>query len=491
MGAVTVGEMRDIEARAMRDGIGESDLMERAGVALGRAIGLHYPQFRAAIAYLGKGHNAGDALIALCVLQEEFGWDIGARSAYPIDEGAELTRRHWKVLGADQMLAGIPNDQFIRPTLLLDDLVGIGAKGALREPLAGLAREMQFLRTTRGFLVAAVDLPSGVDPDSGEVFQGAVTADRTFMIGVAKRGLLTGRAAIATGALALVSVEGLSGHGRDMELICPQKMDFGKAPRPFDFHKGNAGRVGILAGSPAFTGAALISTTGALAAGGGLVTLFSPSAASDAIRARLPLEAMFKPCDDPAELLEERLDAIVVGPGLGEMQGDFGKGLLELISATKVPMVIDADGLNLLSRHQVKTDRRHVLTPHPGEFERLAGKQGGISREEQARNFSACTRSVLLFKGARTIVAKDGMALRINSTGTPGMANGGQGDLLSGVIGALLAQGMDSFDAASFGAWLCGHAAEIFVDENGSPAKATDVAGKIGLAQRSWSEASR
>lgn len=491
MGAVTVAEMREIEAQVMRGAINESELMERAGVALGRAIGLQYPQIRAAVAYLGKGHNAGDALIALRVLHEEFGWDIGARSAYPVEEAAELTRRQWEVLGVDRMLAEIPKDQFIGPVLLLDGLLGIGAKGALREPLAGLAKEMENLRKTRGFLVAAVDLPSGVDPDSGEVFQGAVTADRTFMIGEAKRGLLTGRAAIATGALALVSVEGLSGHGGEMELICPQKMDFGKAPRPFDFHKGKAGRVGILAGSPAFTGAALISTTGALAAGGGLVTLYSPSAASDAIRPRLPLEAMFKSCDDPAELLDERMDAIVVGPGLGEMQGDFGKGLLELISSTKVPMVIDADGLNLLSRHQVKTDERHVLTPHPGEFERLAGKQDGISREEQARNFSACTRSILLLKGARTIVARDGIPLRINSTGTPAMANGGQGDLLSGVIGALLAQRMDPFDAASFGAWLCGHAAEIFVDENGSPAKATDVAGKIGLAQRSWSEASR
>ncbi len=154
-------------------------------------------------------------------------------------------------------------------------------------------------------------------------------------------------------------------------------------------------------------------------------------------------------------------------------------------------MLIDADGLNLIARHQVKTDERHVLTPHPGEFERLAGKQDGISREDQARNFSASTRSILLLKGARTIVAKDGMSLRINSTGSPGMANGGQGDLLSGVIGALMAQGMDPFDAASFGAWLCGHAAEIFVDENGSPAKATDVAGKIGLAQRSWMEGNR
>ncbi len=491
MGAVTVAEMREIEGRAVRGGTTEGELMERAGVALGKAIGRQYPRVRAAVAYMGKGHNAGDALIALRVLHEDFGWEIGVRSAYPADAWAELTRRQWDVCGLERTLVEAPVDRFVGPVLLLDGLLGIAAQGALREPLAGLAREMEMLRNKRGFQVAAVDLPSGVDPDSGEIFPGAVTADRTFMIGEAKRGLLMGCAANATGALALVDVEGLSGDGGDMEMICPQRMDFGKVPRPFDFHKGKAGRVGILAGSPEFTGAALISVTGALEAGGGLVTLYSPSGAGDAIRARLPLEAMFKSCDDPADLLNERLDALVVGPGLGDMSGDFEEGLLELISSTKVPMVIDADGLNLISRHQVKTDERHILTPHPGEFERLAGKVEGQSREDAAREFSSGNGSVLLLKGARTIISKNGEPLGINGTGTPAMANGGQGDLLSGVIGALVAQGMEALDAASFGAWLCGRAAEISVEGNGSPAKASDVAGELGLAVRDWRECNR
>lgn len=486
MGAVTVAEMREIEGRAMGSCTTEGELMERAGVALGNAIGRQYPQTRAAVAYIGKGHNAGDALIALRVLHKDFGWEIAVRSAYPADTWAELTRRQWDVSGLERTLVEPPTDRFVGTVLLLDGLLGIGAKGALREPLAGLAREMECLRNTRGFQVAAVDLPSGVDPDSGEIFPGAVTADRTFMIGEAKRGLLLGCAANSTGALALVDVEGLSGEGEDMQVICPQRMDFGKIPRLFDFHKGKAGRVGILAGSPEFTGAALISTLGALAAGGGLVTLYSPSSASDAIRSRLPLEAMFKSCDDPTALLSERLDALVVGPGLGEMPGNFEAGVIELISSTRVPMVIDADGLNLISKRQIKTDERHILTPHPGEFERLAGKMEEQSREEAAETFSSGSGSVLLLKGARTIVAKSDQSLRINSTGNPGMANGGQGDLLSGVIGALLAQGMEAFDAASLGAWLCGRAAEISVEENGSPSRATDVARKLGIAERDW-----
>ncbi len=491
MGAVTVAEMREIEGRAMRAGITEGELMKRAGVALGKAIGAQYPRMRAAVAYIGKGHNAGDALIALRVLQRDFGWETGVRSAYPEDDWAELTRRQWEASGLERTLAEPPTELFLSPVLLMDGLLGIGAKGALREPLAGLAREMDHLRNTRGFQVAAVDLPSGVDPDSGEVFPGAVTADRTFMIGEAKRGLLMGCAANSTGALSLVDVQGLSGEGGDMEMICPQRTNYGKAPRPFDFHKGKAGRVGILAGSPEFTGAALISTVGAIQAGGGLVTLCSPSAAGEAIRARLPLEAMFKPCDDPASLLDERFDAIVIGPGLGKMSGDFERGLMTLITATKIPVVIDADGLNLISKHGLATDDRHILTPHPGEFERLAGAVAEQSREKAVRAFSSKTASVLLLKGARTIISQGKRNLRINSTGDPAMSNGGQGDLLSGVIGALLASGMDPFNAASLGAWQCGRAAELFVGENGSPSKATDVAEKLGLALRDWSECRR
>lgn len=491
MGAVTVSEMREIEGCAMAVGYSEGELMELAGVALGKAIGRQYPRISAAVAYIGKGHNAGDALIALRILHEDFGWNVDVRSAYPQDSWAELTKRQWNLLGLDVALTDPPIERFEGSVLLLDGLLGIGAKGELREPLSGLAKEMEYLRNSRGFQVAAVDLPSGVDPDSGEIFPGAVTADRTFMIGEAKRGLLLRCSSNAVGALALVDVEGLSGEGGDMEIICPQRAQFGKSPRPYDFHKGMAGRVGILAGSPEFTGAALIATVGALKAGGGLVTLFSPKSASDGIRARLPLEAMFKVCENPSKLLDERLDALVVGPGLGAMSEVFEKGLIELITSASVPMVIDADGLNLVSKRKVKTDDRHILTPHLGEFERLAGKLDGQSCEDAAKSFSRNCDSVLLLKGSRTIVSKRGEALRFNSTGNPAMANGGQGDLLSGVIGALLAGGLEAQNAASLGAWLCGRAAEIFTQENGIPCMATDVAEKLGVAARDWRECLR
>jgi ADP-dependent NAD(P)H-hydrate dehydratase / NAD(P)H-hydrate epimerase len=487
MKTVTVAAMRAIEAKAMDAGVSEEELMARAGDALGHALGLAFSETGTAVAYIGKGHNAGDALIALRVLRDTFGWSIAVRAAYPEDQWAGLAKAQLGDLMPDDSVNENPGS-----LLLIDGLLGIGAKGAPRGAIAGLIAEMNGLRQTRGAVIAAVDLPTGTDPDSGEVYPGALTADATFMIGAAKRGLLMGSAADFTGALHLVPVEGLEAEGgSDVELISPQTMGFGKYPRRFDFHKGKAGRVAIVAGSLQFTGAALITTLGAVRAGGGLVTLHTPSAACDSIRARLPLEAMLAPCDDPAALLSGKWDAVVVGPGLGDMGKVFSDGLAQLIADAKVPTVVDADALDLMSSRGIRPGPLHLLTPHPGEFARIAPELSGKGREEEASAFVAGTEAVLLLKGARTIIAKDESPLRLNSTGTPAMSNGGQGDLLSGVLGALLAGGMQAFDAAALGAWLCGRAAEISVSEFGCPCTATDTAAHLGLALRDWCRATR
>ncbi len=486
MRAVSVEKMRAIEKTAMDAGVTEPELMERAGRALGLAIGRQFHDNDAAVAYIGKGHNAGDALIALRVLKEEFGWKIAVRAAFPMEEWAELTRAQWGALDLDRVLEGSPGNGFSGRPLLIDGLLGIGAKGPLRKPLDDLTEEMESMRKDFGATVIAVDVPSGVDPDSGEIQQGAIVADRTFMIAASKSGLLCSHAVDAVGGLCLVEVEGLSGGGEGPELICPQTSEYGKKPRPFDFHKGLAGRVAIVAGSSAFTGAALISAAGAIRAGGGLVTLYVRADACASIRARLPLEVMLKPCDDPADLLGARCDALVIGPGLGEMDECFSAGLRKLINESDVPTVIDADGLNFMTQERIAPRSGHILTPHPGEFSRLAPELDGLSREESVGEFIAENEGVLLLKGARTLIAKRREITRVNSTGTPAMSNGGQGDLLSGVIAALLAGGMDAMDAASLGAWLCGRAAEISERENGSPSTATDCARYLGLALCDW-----
>ncbi len=492
MSTVTIQQMREIEQRAIRSGISEAELMELAGMALGRAMGNQYREVGTAVAYVGKGHNGGDALIALRILQEEFGWQVGVRSGFKIDQWAYLTRVQWADLDLDELLENGFEKQVHAPLLLIDGLLGIGAKGALRDSLLEMAAEMNRLRNECGATVVAVDLPSGVDPDTGEIFPGAVVADRTFMIGTAKRGLLFSQAVNATGQLALVGVDALRADDiGEMELICSQSMDFGKAPRPFDFHKGKAGRVGIVAGSLSFSGAALLSALGAIRAGAGMVTLYARPEVAEAIRSRLPFEAMLKLNENPEELLGDHLDAIVVGPGLGEMDDVFANGLAQLIAQTKVAMVIDADGLNFMAERGLKPNSPHILTPHPGEFARLAPELINMNREDAAKTFSEKNVAVLLLKGARTIVVKHGNPLRINSTGTPAMSNGGQGDLLSGVIAAQLAGGMNHFDAAAFGVWLCGHAAELSYEIHGDVCTATDTAARLGESMRNWRRGER
>ncbi len=498
MAAITIAETRAIESSASAAGWTEEQLLNLAGDRLGRAIGRYFPKPGTVVGYLGKGHNAGDALVALRILRDEFGWKIRTRNAYPLEQCAPLTRKKWQELGVAPPLDQAPSWRDLeRPLVLLDGLLGSGTSGALRTPLLQLAGEMTALRQHAGARVAAVDLPSGIDPDSGRIFPDTVIADVTFMIGTAKRGLLHGHAAAATGALALVPVEPLTAtRPGEIELISPQTLDCGKAPRPFDFHKGMAGRVSILAGSESYTGAAVLAATGTLRSGGGLITLFVPSSARKTIAVKCPPEIIIRSFHDPRELLDFRSDSLVVGCGLGEMDEIMKASLLDLISNSPAPAVLDADVLNLIAKSgKVEVFREnHLLTPHPGEFARLAPDLRDFPREEAARRFADRVPATLLLKGCRTIVTRQRQPLWCNSTGTPGMATGGQGDLLAGVIGARLAIGDPPVDAAALGAWVCGRAAEIALNqENLSEESLTpsDVLQFLGAAFRDWKTSGR
>ncbi len=494
MGAVTTAEMRAMEAMAVSEGWSEARLLDLAGRRLGHALAAVFPGPGTVIGYLGKGHNAGDAIVAMRVLQETYGWHTAARPAFSTDDFAPLTAEVWRQ-ASQPVLDKLPNwRELRRPLILLDGLLGIGASGALREPLTALAREMAWLRNHAGARVVAVDLPSGVDPDTGEITAGAVTADLTFMIGAAKRGLLTAAAANATGALAIVPVEPLTPPpGGDLNLISPLAIDAGKSPRPFDFHKGMAGKVAILAGSPAFTGAAVLAASGALHGGAGLIHLHVPPAAAAAITAKCPPEIIVHAGADPLELLESGPDALVIGPGLGPVSGRFATGLLELLARARVPAVLDADALNFLAQlgKPELWQASHVITPHPGEFRRLAPDLAELPRESAARQFVDRHPVTLLLKGCRTLVTRHGETLWCNATGTPGMASGGQGDVLAGVLGALLAAGHPPVIAAALAAWRCGRAAELALnhpavsEESLTPSA---VLAHLGGACRDWQQ---
>lgn len=496
MGTVNCAEMRAIERAAMDSGWSEECLLDLAGTQLGHALGRYFPHPGTAVGYLGKGHNAGDALVALRVLRETYGWQVAARCAVEIESCAPLTRRKWQELGLSAPL-GNPPPHPRMPLVLLDGLLGIGASGPIRGPLAELAAEMERLRQKSGAVVAAVDLPSGLDPDSGFSDAGGVTADITFLIGNAKSGALHGSAANATGALALVPVEPLATpSGGPVELIAPQEMDFGKAVRPFDFHKGLAGKVAVVAGSAAYSGAAVLAATGALRAGAGLVTLHVPETCAAVVAAKCPPELIIRSYRSFRKLALGGCDACVVGCGLGENDAAGISAFREWLAEVRIPTVLDADALNWLAKSAVGDVFRdnHVLTPHPGEFRRLSPDLADLPREEAARRFVSRHPATLLLKGARTLVTRHGHPLWVNSTGSPGMATGGQGDLLAGVIGALLAGRLGITQAAALAAWLCGRASEIACSQSGISAESltpSQTALLLGAAFRDWRCASR
>ncbi len=498
MPSVTIREMRDAEAHAMESGLSEEEILNLAGTCLGHAIARFYSKPSCAIAYLGKGHNAGDALVALKVLRDSYGWQISIRAALPLDQCAPLTRKKWRELGEINNPKTFSDLQNCRYSLvLIDGLLGIGAQGPMREPLLALAKEMRWLRQNAGARVVAVDLPSGIDADNGTASPGTVNADLTLMIGLAKRGLLLPHAANHTGALSLVDLDCLKhANPSDMELICPQTMGFGKSPRPFDFHKGMAGRVAIFAGSTSYPGAAALSAIGALRAGAGLVTLHAPENAIPLIAPHCPPEIIIRTCHTPLEILDTRFDALVVGCGLSRPGITVEEELIHLLSEIKIPTVIDADALNIIAStsNTAIFNQNHIITPHPAEFARLFPDLATLPRELAASLFVRQSKATLLLKGSRTLVGQHDYPLLANSTGTPGMATGGQGDLLSGVIGALLASGHSNIDAAALGAWLCGRASEIAINsysESEHSLSPSDTANHLGQAFKDWQSSRR
>ncbi|BDS07681.1 bifunctional NAD(P)H-hydrate repair enzyme Nnr [Oceaniferula spumae] len=485
-GSLTCEQMRELEARVFKNGATPEQLMDIAGAGIARAILRRYPVAGNAIACLGTGNNGGDALVALRHLASA-GWKIGIRCEHPETKLRALPRKKWRELGDCPVNEHVEKHMTCRPLILLDGLLGIGASGPLREPLNDIASWMNSMRNENGADIIAMDIPSGMNGDTGEAYPGAVMADLTLTIGVAKCGLLAPGAANYTGAIESVPVDGLSAPSDGS--VCLSDL-FSVAPllprRPHDFHKGNAGRVGIVAGSRGMLGAAVLASTGALRSGAGLVTLFVDDAIYSTMAPLLPPEVMVKPINDYAEILNENLDVLVIGPGLGTMSDS----LFEVISEFNKHLVLDADALNSLAR--VGGDDlirpNMILTPHPGEMARLFPQSKNLSRQETVEAFIAKhPDTTLLLKGARTLIKRGSSPIFVNGTGHAGMASGGQGDMLTGVIAGLLGQNLEPLAATRVGAWLCGRAAEMVVSHGSQSIEsltASDVGAWLGMAFR-------
>jgi hydroxyethylthiazole kinase-like uncharacterized protein yjeF len=477
-------QMRHAEEAAFARGVEVEALMDQAGAGIARAVRKFFPYSGRCIVYAGKGHNGGDALVAAERL-ERVGWKIGIHLAFPEDDCSELTRKKLQTLRAAPENSAASENQ-VSPVIVLDGLLGLGAKHFLREPIRATARQINQLRREQNVFVVAVDLPTGLDGDSGETDPDCVVSDFTITIGFAKRGLIADAALDFVGRLEVVPLPDLTpGDIAPNELLAATHSLSSLLPRrKFGAYKNQFGRIGVVAGSKGFVGAALMTAQGALSAGAGLVEVFVPEEIYPIVAASAPVEAMIKPVHSYRDLLEEKIDIWAVGPGLGKSRASE---VLPLIERAEQPMVVDADGLNILAEKidTLKLCRgARLVTPHPGEMKRLFDP-GKTSRAGTARNFCEQFPVTLLFKGSRTIVAERDRPLSFNTTGNPGMASGGMGDVLTGVCAGLLGRKLSLYDAARLGAWVCGRAAEMAIFISGASEEsllASDVLDHLGEA---------
>lgn len=480
--------MQLVEQQTFARGISADVLMEAVGAKLARFVTQFFPRPGLLVCYTGKGHNAGDAFVAARHLGA-LGWRVLVRTPFAYDDLAPLSRDKFDLLHAT-VLSGpfhpaTPQDG---PLVQLDALVGLGVRGELREPLASLVAEMNTLRREAGARTIAVDFPSGLDPDTGAPGNPCVQADLTATVGFAKTGLVTDAAINHVGRLAVLDVPDFQKPtlGSSDEIITASLLRPHWPPRDFDTHKAMCGRVAILAGSRGTLGAAHLCTSGALRAGAGLVTLGALADDYTLLATTMKPEVMVRPIEKLTDVIHSPIDALGIGPGLG--MGHETQALRLLREAT-CPAVVDADALTIIAhaglKHLDHAKGPRLLTPHPGEMQRLLGGKKITNRAKTARTFVSHHPVALLLKGARTVIAEKNHPLRYNITGHPGMATGGMGDVLTGVCAALLGQRTDTFLAASIGAWVCGRAAEIAITNgNNSPESLTptDVLAHLGLA---------
>jgi ADP-dependent NAD(P)H-hydrate dehydratase / NAD(P)H-hydrate epimerase len=477
--------MHAAEQSAFARGVSVETLMDHAGAGVARAVRQFFPKPATCIVFAGKGHNGGDALVAAEQLQQ-IGWKIDIRLPFAEESCSELTQKKLKALRvATPKLAD--TIESAPHTIILDGLLGTGAKSFLREPIRTAAREINRLRREENAFVFAIDLPTGLDADSGENDpDDSVIADFTVTIGFAKHGLIVDSALNLVGRIEIVPLPGLwpEAGAPDELAASPHSLSPLLPRRKFSAYKNEFGRIGVVAGSKGFVGAALMTTAGALRAGAGLVEVFVPEEIYEIVASAAPVESMVKPVRRYRDLLEEKIDIWALGPGLGK---ERASEVLNLIENAQQPMVVDADGLNILADkiHTLRTCRGpRLLTPHPGEMRRLM-EVGKMARSGIARNFCDQFPITLLLKGSRSIVCERGKPISYNTTGNPGMASGGMGDVLTGVCAGLAGRELSMYDAGRVGAWICGRAAEISIFQFGASEEsllASDVLANLGSA---------
>ena len=509
MRVLNAAQMREADRRTIEEiGIASLVLMENAGrqvVAAMEAVHGDLQEHQVAV-LCGRGNNGGDGFVVARTLLQR-GVDVSVFVIGSIADVRGDARINLEILGrlglstvevADSQAWELHFSEIADSTLIVDAMFGTG----LNAPLTGLLETVVADVNGSGIPVVAIDLPSGLSADTHEPIGDSIVAGTTVTLGAPKLALVLPPAETRAGDIVIADI-GIpqeileSVDGPRVELLTRTATRAMLEPRNPDTHKGDYGRVLLVAGSRGKTGAAHLAAMGALRAGAGLVTVATPSNCL-AIVASMGPEYMTEPLDENPDgldpdsveaLLETTADVMVVGPGLG--QGSGTRSFIHaLVDRATVPLVIDADGLNAFTgqpeRLAGREGRDVIITPHPGEMARLVGtsiEEVQANRLDVARTFASTHHVYVVLKGHRTLIATPDGTVYINPTGNPGMATGGTGDVLAGMIGATLAQLLDAEAACKLAVYLHGMAGDLAqADEGEVSMVAGDVAAHISDA---------
>ncbi len=477
MKVLSIDSMRKLECAAVAEGLTFLRLMENAGSAAARVIRSNWAMEGRRVAVLcGNGNNGGDGFVIARKLLDE-----GAAVSVVLMSGAPTTDQARDMLsrlkGTAVTLCNLETEPFLAAEavrsagMIIDAVFGIGFHGALPDYMRHL------LRLARGVTapVVAVDIPSGMDADSGAADSDTLPATITVTFSALKPALIAAAAAPLYGRVEVVSIgideELIDRYSHGQITVSHSMVQSHFAPRAAQAHKGTFGHLLTVTGSDGMAGAARLCAEGALRCGVGLLTAALPRTIYPIFAAALP-EAVCLPLEgtDAAAQMAVRVraknaTAVVLGCGLGRSAA-AEEMVWDVLTHGVTPLVLDADGINAVARHidRLKTIRRPlVLTPHPAEMARLTQRTVDdiqAHRASIAREFAEEYGVTLVLKGHETLIASPHRALLLNPTGNPGMATGGSGDVLAGMIGAFLAQGMEPWAAAMCGVFLHGAAGD-------------------------------
>ncbi len=462
---VTAQQMHAIESRMFASGMPVAALMEKVGSRIAQQIELLYPCDRCPrIGILvGPGHNGGDALV---VARELYFKGYSVSVYRPLSKAKPLTQQHLQYLQSLPIPMLEQGSDLLTQDMVIDGLFGFGLERSIDGELKVLLEHIN----SGSMPVVSLDVPSGLHADTGKVLGIAIKATHTLCLGLWKLGLLQDSALDSIGQLKLIDfdipvadIDAVIGSVLAPKRLTPQ-LALAQLPlqRPQETHKYRQGHLLLVGGSQRYPGSILLAARGARATGIGMLSIAVPQSLKELVVAQIP-EALIIGCpetDDgaiahlPSDVSLERFDAIAYGPGVTTVNST----VLSTILASLCPVIVDADGLNLLAQSDFSWHHRAaglVLTPHPGEFKRLFPDLAAaeLTQAEMAQQAAQATGAIVLLKGARTAIAIPDGDVLINPDSTPALARGGSGDVLTGLVGGLYAQTLSPETVAAAAWW--------------------------------------